>query len=124
MSKLRLCTLDFKEAVKVQISGSVKTLAAGKSINVVELGYEESFGKPHFCGVISEDITNVTKVKLNIKNLEEMGSKNRIAWFESNFPKARILKIENSKILDRLKNTKDEGQPVQVVSAAEIKWSR
>lgn len=125
MPKLRLCTIEFHESTRIQVSGSVKTKRAGESINIVELGKEDSFGKPHLCGIISEDIVNVTKVKMNIDQIENMRASDRIEWFSSNFPKARIVKIENDKIFDRLKDTREDKKPSVVISsAAEIKWSK
>ena len=122
--KLRLCILDFQKVTRIQIGESIKTKKPKDSITIIELGAVESFGKPHLCGVISEDIVNVGKVRNNIKEIEKMNPDGRIEWFSSNFPRARIVKIESNKIFDRLKDTKKEDQPVVISSAAELKWDK
>ena len=125
MPKLRICTVEFSENTKIQIGGAVKTKKSGDSINIIDLGKEESFGKLHMCGVISEDIINVTMVKTNIDKLENYGPNKRLEWFQSNFPKARIVKIEDDKIFDRLKDTKEDGKPAVFISnAVELKWNK
>lgn len=123
--KLRLCTIDFKKSARVQEGESIKTRKKGDSYTIVELGIVESFGKPHLCGVISQDVTNVMKVKKEIEDLENMTVEKRIEWFASYFPKARVVKIESSLVFDLLKDTKSGEDPTVVISsAADLKWSK
>lgn len=123
--KLRLCSIVFKENMRIQVGNNVKTMSPGKSLDLVELGNIESFGTDHLVGVVSQDIVDTKRVKNNISDLEEMTTGERIKWFEKNYPRAKMIKIESNRILDQLRKDKVIEKPAAIInSAADLKWSK
>ena len=123
---LRLCRVNFHRDVKIQVDDSVKTRKRGQEMIILELGNQLSFGKDHWCGVISSQIGNIEPVKRNIDKLEKIDAKDRIEWFKLNFPKADLVKIEASLMVDRLKgemkDKTDKDVAVTIESVAELPW--
>jgi hypothetical protein len=93
---------------------------------IVELGSVMSFGKDHWCGIVSEQIGNIEPVKKNIDKLGKFEAKERIEWFNLNYPKASLVKIEASLMVDRLKDeVKDKTDvAVTIESVANLTWDK
>lgn len=123
---IRLCRLNFHRDIKIQVDGSVKTRKRGDEMILIELGNVESFGRDHWSGVISSDIQNVGLLKRNIEKLENIDPLDRLEWFELNFPKATIVKIEAAQMVDRskskMKNKLDQDYAVSIDSAIKLVW--
>lgn len=123
--KLRLCSVIFRKETKIQVNDFVKTKKPRDSLVLLELGSMESFGRPHLCGVVSEDIVDTRKVRNSIDKLEKMSVSERMDWVSENFPRSRIVKIELSKIHDRLKDIKENAEAsVNIINAVELKWNK
>ena len=117
--KLRLCSIYFKQNVKVQINDHIKTVKAGKVFNVVKLGHIEEFGKDHFCGVFSEQIDNIKMVKIHIDELMSMPIQKRIKWFNKYFPSASTIKIDSDKLFDQVHAKKSvKVKPEAIITAS------
>lgn len=121
---LRLCRVSFHRDVKIQVDESVKTRRQGQEMILIEIGNMTSFGKDHWVGIISNQVVNIKPVKENIDKLNRMQPKDRIEWFKLNYPRADLVKIETSLMVDRLnserKDTKDVAVTIDAV--AELSW--
>lgn len=124
--KLRLCSVAFKQDMIVQINNHPKTIKAGRTINLIELGNLTEYDRDHFCGVVSEQIGNTRLIRDKIDDLEDMPLNERLEWFEQYFPNVDVVKIENSKLTDQIRQkAAGEASPSAViVGAAELVWSK
>ena len=125
---LRLCRVNFHRDVKIQVDGSVKTKHAGQEMIILELGNQPSFGRDHWCGIISSQISNIEPVKRNVEKLERIDPKDRIEWFKLNYPRASLVKIEASLMVDRLasevKDKTNEKVAVTIESVVNLSWEK
>ena len=123
--KLRICHLSFKRDMKIQIDESVKTKKSGDELVLLELGTTLSFDRDHWVGIPSSQLDNVAIIKNNIGKLESSEFDERLKWFKANFPKASIVKIESSKLADKLRGGKDSMDPsiaVIIDTAVDLTW--
>jgi hypothetical protein len=97
-------------------------------MRLIEVGYLESYGKEHWVGIEESGINNIKAIKDDIEDLEDMIAPARLRWFTMKFPQASVVKIDATKIFDRLrkmKNTVDaQSSNVTITSAFDLTWKK
>ena len=122
---MRLCSITFKEQMKIQVGDGVRTVPPGKTISLVELGPIESYGQEHLAGVESKQIPDPVRIRRSIEDLNEMTTERRIRWFNDHYPDVSVIMIKSERLVDKLHKDKVVAKPaVMIESAAELKWDK
>jgi hypothetical protein len=91
---------------------------------LIELGNVDVNGVNYWHGVLAKTADR-QKVKSSINTLEDMGPQDRVEWFNKNDPKADIVGIETTLMIDRIRGEmKDNVAAVTIDSAAELTWKK
>jgi len=126
--KLRVVTINFQRNTLIQFGESIKTYKPGRGLQLIEVGYLDSYGKEHWIGILESDIKDTKQIKGSIEDLEEMKAEARLRWFHRRYPNASVIKIEASKLFDRLKKSKntgdDQSASASIGSAFDLTWNK
>jgi len=101
--KLQILSIHVKEPIKHRNKdGSWKTLKPN-TFTFLNLGKLNHFGESCLVGLNSQKISDTSKVKRDISNLENMNVDEKITWFKNNYPDVDFTYI-SEKLLDNSTN--------------------
>lgn len=115
--KIEISSLHFENNQKYRNKfGEWKTLKSG-DLMFLELGSLNHFGMDTIIGLDSTSINNISKVRNDISLLENMDVNERIVWFESNYPKIKLIYLDKSLL------SNDSNSKVTKFGSFKLSWS-